>query len=155
LSASHLAVNLHNEGLDELAGEPGITPVRELSGIGRFVFEPSPAVERARLLHLLCNEHDLAEPAFGLGLLTGDQLVQSPWLTPFEVLDVLPWRQAKVRDALKHLGAGEVEVKTRGKAVDPDPLHKQLKQSGDQRLTVFILRLGKRMETWITRRVIH
>ena len=136
--------------VDELVGHPDSPPPAD--DLGRFVYEADPAPERGRLLHLLCESHDLAEAHPGLGLLTGDAAIASPWLIGFEVLERLPWREKRVKAALRQRHAGIVEVKTRDRAVDPDRVQKAMRGSGDEPFTLFVLRLSQRVEAWITRR---
>lgn len=127
--------------------------------IGRYLFVGDPALERGRLLGTLCAQLGLAELHAGLGMLTGDDDPGSPWLTVFRVIEHMPWRMEKVRDALRSLGAGLVEVKTRGRAVDPDSVQKQLGARvpgvgrGHRRLTVFVLRFGPKVRAVVTERV--
>ena len=135
---------------EELAGWPGAPPPSV--DVSRHVYEADPAVERAELLYLLCEAHALAEAYPGLGLLTGEGRVASPWLTGFELLARMPWREKRVKAEAARLDAGVVEVKTRDKAVDTDRAQKALRGRGERRLTVFVLRLGRRVEAWITRR---
>ena len=49
--------------------------------------------------------------------------------------------------------AGMVEVKTRGKAVDPDRVQSDLRGDGDTTYTVFILRFDRQVRALVTRRV--
>jgi hypothetical protein len=99
---------------------------------------------------MLAASHGLVEIHPGLGLLGGDAKVQTPWLRGFEVLDVLPWREGKVRQTLRAMDAGIVEVKTRGRAVDPDHTQQSLRGRGHRPLTVFVLRLGKVVKAVVT-----
>ena len=105
---------------------------------------PDPSVERARLLGLLCKEWKLAEPASGLGLLLGDERARTPWLTPYRVAEQMPWRLDRIKDWLRQHDAGQVEIRTRGRAIsDIDSLRSDLLGKGDRPWTVFGLRLGK------------
>lgn len=142
---------LDHPGTDELAGPPAPPPLADAGG--RYVYEADPAAERAGLLHRLCESHTIAEAHPGLGVLTGDAAVDSPWLTGFELLERLSWREKRVKAALRRRGAGIVEVKTRDRAVDPDRVQKAMRGSGDEPFTLFVLRLGRRVEAWITRRL--
>lgn len=132
-----------------LSGEPGAVP---LGPARRFLLQVDPAVERAGLMGQLSTQ--LQAPAIhpALGLLTHDEPVDSAFTRPFELLDVLPWRLDKVRAALRQRGAGIIEVKTRGKAVNPDIVQQQLRGDGDQSLTVFILRWDQKVTAMICRR---
>jgi hypothetical protein len=138
-----------------LQGEPADDTALRSAPAGRYVFTVDPAAERAGLLH------QLALPALHprLGLLTADDLIddaRSPWLTPFELLADLPWHHDKpraVQDWLAAHDGGIVEVKTRGKAVDPDRVQPQLRGGGETPYTVFILRFDASIRALITRRL--
>ncbi|MEM1330286.1 MAG: class I SAM-dependent methyltransferase [Planctomycetota bacterium] len=148
------ATLLSDSGTVTFVGEPehwGTAPVQD-AGIGPWLYEPDPSLERAGLLAAFCREHTLATVHPGLGVLHGEPGLESPWLTSFEVLESLPWQPKRVRAALAAQGAGIVEVKTRGKAIDPDAEQKRLRGDGPHTLTVFVLRLGDRREAFITRR---
>jgi len=119
----------------------------------RYLHAIDPAIERAELIGVLCDKLNLAAIHPQLGLLTSDEPTPSPWLTLFELLDVLPWRLAKVQAALREHDAGIVEVKTRGKAVDPDAVAGKLRGDGNQILTVFVLRMHRKRLACITRRL--
>jgi hypothetical protein len=119
----------------------------------RYLLLPDPAVERAELLGHLCHTLDLAAPLPALGLLTASRRPESPWLAPFEVCEDLPWRPRRVKAWLKARGAGIVEVKTRGRAVDPDQAQRMLRGPGEERYVVFVLRLGRCVRALITRRL--
>ncbi|MFW6336391.1 MAG: THUMP-like domain-containing protein [Phycisphaeraceae bacterium] len=136
---------------DELVGPPATPPLAD--DVARYVFEADPAAERAELQHVLCERHGLAEAHAGLGLLTGDAAIDSPWLTGFEVLDRMPWREKRVKAALRERNVGIVEVKTRDGAVDPDRVQKAMRGPGEEPFTLFVLRLGRRVEAWITKRI--
>ena len=126
------------------------------SEIGQWIYEPNPALERAKLHGTLAHEFGLWEPAHGLGLLFGNELIDSTWFNAFEVLACTALRMEKVALALKQHGGGEVEVKTRGGVVDPDVWQKKLQRPAsdtNERLTVFAIRLGKKRVAFITRRV--
>jgi len=119
---------------------------------GRYLYTVDPAAERAGLMHLL------GLPAIHprLGLLTADGLVASPWLTGFELLVELPYsakNPKKIKAWLTDHDAGVVEIKTRGKAVDPDPLQRTLRGTGATPYTLFILRFDQRLACLITRRL--
>lgn len=64
----------------------------------------------------------------------------------------MPWIEKRVRAWLREHRAGVVEVKTRGRAVDPDALQNRLRGGGDEPYVVFVLRLGRAIEAIIARR---
>ncbi|QNN21979.1 hypothetical protein HED60_06735 [Planctomycetales bacterium ZRK34] len=134
-------------------GSPRYVPLCEPQ---RYLLAIDPAIERADLTGELCDQLDLAAIHPALGLLTSDTPVQSPWLTGFELLATLPWHEKnlkKIKAALREHDAGLVDVKTRGKAVDPDRFSPKLRQKGNQHLTVFVLRMDQKHTAFITRRL--
>ena len=140
-------------GLEIVGQEDDVWDVEPESEIGRYVMTFDSSVERLGLIACLCRELDVACVHPKVGLLTSETLIDSPWVTNFEVLDELPWKIKQVKAALRKHDAGIVEVKTRGKLVNPDTLQKQLRGKGDQLLTVFVLRLGDHLRAIIARRI--
>lgn len=133
-----------------LDGEPGEADV---GPIARYLYAVHPAAERASLIHLLTEAHDAPLIHPKLGLLSRQTPTDSPWLTGFELLAELPWRPRKIKHWLSEHGAGIVEVKTRGKAVDPDEVARQLRGGGDRPYTVFVLRFDVQVVALVCRRI--
>lgn len=133
-----------------LAGEPGPTG---LGGAGRYVFAVDPSVERAGLLGALCERVDAPMLHPRLGLLTSDRVIDSPWLTGFELIERMPWRPRRVAQWLAANDGGLVEVKTRGKACDPDREQRRLRGEGGTTYTIFVLRFETKVEALVTRRL--
>jgi hypothetical protein len=127
--------------------EPPCGPLR------RHLIETDPSIERAGLLALACRKDGRMTGIHpGLGLLTSDAPPHGPMYTSFEVLAHMPWIEKNVRAWLRAHGGGVVEVKTRGRAVDPDVLQKHLRGEGPTTYTLFVLRLGRTVEAFATRR---
>lgn len=147
------ATLLTSDGAHHVAGSPG-QPVIEPAA-RRYVATFDASVERLGLIPLIAEPLGLAMVADPrTGLLTADAPVESPWLTWFEVLESTAWNEKRVRKLMRALNAGLVEVKTRGKAVEPDRLQRSMRGSGDEPLTLFVQRLGRPLHALITRRVI-
>jgi hypothetical protein len=118
----------------------GAPPV---GSVARWVHEPDGAVIRAGLV---------AEVAAGIGAhlidpaiayLSSDQPVQSPFVASYEVDAVLAFQLKRLRAALRQRGAGNVVVKKRGSAVDPDDIRQRLRLDGDgPTWTVLLTRIG-------------
>jgi hypothetical protein len=133
-----------------LTGEPGAPPIESL---GQYVFAVDPAVERAGLMAALCEQTGTAAVHPKLGLVTADRPVASNWLRGFELVSRMTWQRKRVKHFLAVHDAGPVEVKTRGRAVDPDVEQQQLKGNGSTPFTVFVLRWDRQMIALITRRL--
>ncbi len=133
------------------SGTPEFPAYRK--NIEGWILEPNPALERARLHTNLANECDASELSPNLGLFCAKLLPDTNWFTTFKVLDTTPMRRSHVAQALRALGCTQVEVKTRGKTIDPNEWQNKLttKSSGEL-LSVFALRLGSERVAIITRR---
>jgi SAM-dependent methyltransferase len=143
--SSRAATRIEQGQMHHLAGEPGQADIADAQ---RYIYTVDPAVERAGLIHML----GLPMPHPALGLVTSEQLETSPWLTAFELIATLPFRERKLKQWLNEHDAGIVEIKTRGKAVDPDRLQKSLRGQGEQPYTVFIHRWDRQVNAMICRR---
>ncbi|MEX0741781.1 MAG: hypothetical protein WD079_03220, partial [Phycisphaeraceae bacterium] len=77
----------------------------------RYLLAVEPAIERAGLMGALCRSVRAGAIHPALGLLTSKALIESPWLTPFELLETMPWRSGKVKAWLRAHDAGIIEVK--------------------------------------------
>jgi len=117
---------------------------------GRHLILVDPAVERAGLTGAVCRGLPVREAHAGLGLLTADEAVESPWLTSCEILARLPWRPRRIARWLADHDGGMVTVRTRDKAVDCDAVQRELRGAGGRAYTVFGLRLGARVVAVIT-----
>lgn len=120
---------------------------------GRYVYAVDPSVERACLLKQLSEKIDALMLHPMLGLFTSDRVIESPWLTGFELIERMPWRPKRVAQWLKDNDGGIAEVKTRGKACDPDREQRRLRGKGTIRYTVFVLRFDTKVEALIARRL--
>ena len=133
-----------------LTGSPEYIPVAEPAD---YLFAVRPCVERAELIGNLCTQTQSSSTHPRLGLLTADHLIDSPFLTPFRHLETMPWREKKARQWLAEHDGGAVEIKTRGGAVNPDPLQLRLRGQGQTPHTLFILRYDDRLLCHITQRL--
>lgn len=118
-----------------------------------YLFEVEAAVERAGLLGNLAAHLNIAAVHPALGLLTADHVIENPFLTPFELIEQMPWRPKRVKQWLDAHDAGIIEVKTRGKVVNPDVVAAQLRGRGSITYTVFALRMDQRIVAFITHRL--
>ncbi|MFN3168303.1 MAG: THUMP-like domain-containing protein [Phycisphaeraceae bacterium] len=143
------ATRLDGDEVRVLSGEPHGVPIGD---IDRYLYTFDPAVERAELIGQLCDAVDAPAVHPKLGLLTSDRVIDSPWLTGFAFIERLPWRPKRVKQWLAAHDGGLVEVKTRGKACDPDREQQRLRGDGATGYTVFVLRFETKVQALITTR---
>ncbi len=122
----------------------------------RYLYVADAALERARIvasaMATVEGGEDVSELHPGLGLLTSDACIESPWLERYEVIASLPWRLSKVREWLIANDGGAVEVKTRGGAIDALATQIELNGTGRTPYVVFGLRVGKPVVAIVARR---
>lgn len=111
--------------------------------IHAFVFEPHPTVLAAKLTDVLARQYELRRFNSSIVYLTGNQPVDDPLLTQFEVLEIVPLNLRKVAEVLRGLDVGEIEVKRRGVEEVIAGQVSRLKLNGTRRATVILTRRGR------------
>jgi hypothetical protein len=134
-------------------GDPAPPPYR--ASVGQRLLVPHPALERAELISKALEDPHAGELAPGLGILSTDLAVESPWFEEFEVLDVLPPREAKVRRWLEQRNAGGVVVRTRDHAIDAEKWTRRVQGRGENEFVLFGLRLVQKVVVFATRRLLQ
>jgi hypothetical protein len=112
--------------------------------IGRYLFEPDPAVLASGLVGELAAAHGWWTFASTTGYLTGDQPVDESACVAFEVQDVLPLQTKKLSRYLRERSIGRVEIKHRAIDVSPEKLRRDLKLTGDNAATLLLTRVGEK-----------
>lgn len=123
-----------------------------LGPLGAFIAEPDDAVIRSGLIHRLAEETSSTLVSESIAYLSADTPLVSPFLTCFEVEDVVALKPKVISSALRSLGVGRVEVKKRGADINPAALRKSLKLKGDGEAVVFATRVAGRHRAIIARR---
>ncbi|MFI5492632.1 methyltransferase domain-containing protein [Actinoplanes sp. NPDC051859] len=120
---------------------PGTTlaPVGE---VGRFVYDPDPAVVRSHLV---------AEFAAGIGgrladpqiaYVYTDEPVDSPYGRRLEIIDVLPFSLKRLRALLREREVGRLEIRKRGSALEPEQLRRDLRLRGSNAASLVLTRVA-------------
>ncbi|MFM8927142.1 MAG: THUMP-like domain-containing protein [Rhodoluna sp.] len=112
-----------------------------IGSIGKYLYEPDNSLIRSHLLGQLAEELSLQAISPEIAYLTSDQLVSSPWLTAFEIIDELPFDRKKLKSYLKEKDVGILEIKKRGADVIPEELRKELNLKGKNSATLVITRV--------------
>lgn len=130
-----------------LTGYP--TPLAGVRPLGEWLLEPDPAVLRAGLVGNLAEQLGAWPIDAELAYLTAERPLETPFGTLYRVQGAEPFQGKALAERLRRLGAGDVAIKTRGSAVQPEILRRQLrgvlKQGRPQcRPVVFVTRLAGR-----------
>lgn len=107
---------------------------------GGFLLEPDGAVIRAHLVaQVAADVHGwLLDDT--IAYVSADHPAATDLGTWFAILDVLPFSLKRLRAVLRSHDAGQVVVKKRGTAVQPDVLRRQLRLDGHREVTVVLTR---------------
>ncbi|MER7838883.1 class I SAM-dependent methyltransferase [Streptomyces sp. NPDC096040] len=117
-------------------------PDPQVRPVGRYLYEPDGAVIRAHLVAEVAEELDggLVDPT--IAYVTADTLRATPYATPYEITDRLPFNVKKLKALLREREVGTLTVKKRGSAVEPEELRRKVKPQGPNAATVFLTRVA-------------
>ena len=111
--------------------------------LGRYLFEPDTSLIRSHLMGDFAIRQGLGVPAPGIAYLTGDKLIESPWLRAFEVQAVLPLDEKQIRRYMADHNIGALEIKKRGVDITPEELRPKLKLKGKNPATLVLTKVGE------------
>ncbi|MGW5305403.1 class I SAM-dependent methyltransferase [Streptomyces griseoluteus] len=109
---------------------------------GRFLYEPDGAVIRAHLVAEVAEELDGGLLDETIAYITADELRPTPYATAYEITDRMPFNVKKLKALLRERGVGNLTVKKRGSAVEPEELRRKVKPQGPHAATVFMTRVA-------------
>ncbi|MCA9081904.1 MAG: methyltransferase domain-containing protein [Planctomycetaceae bacterium] len=134
-----------------LTGDPWLARAdrREL---GRYLYDPDPAVVRAGLVDVLGEQTGLARLDEAEEYFTSEVLIETPFARPFEVLAECANNQRELRNMLRSHAAGQLEIKCRHVPIDVNRFRKQLPLTGTEPLVLFVARLAGKTRAVLTRR---
>ncbi|MFJ8490787.1 methyltransferase domain-containing protein [Streptomyces sp. NPDC094038] len=116
--------------------DPAVRPV------GRYLYEPDGAVIRAHLVAEAAEElaGGLIDPT--IAYVTADALAPTAYATAYEITDELPFNVKRLKALLREREVGNLTVKKRGSAVEPEELRRKVKPQGPNAATVFLTRVA-------------
>lgn len=132
---------------ESLTGTP--EPFEPVCELAEYLYEPDPALIRAGLVPLLARRLDAGFLDPRLAYLTSREFRHTPLAQGYRILGKESFSGKALAEWLREQGAGDVVLKTRGAAVEPETLHRQLRRvlkhgRPDCRPVVFLTRLAGR-----------
>jgi SAM-dependent methyltransferase len=106
----------------------------------RYLYEPVGAVIRAGGVPVVGALLGASLLDRQIAYLTADDLVGTPFATPFRVLEVLPYNEKVLRRWLAAHDIGTLEIKKRGLELDPAELRRRLRPPGSRQATFILTR---------------
>ena len=121
-----------------LVDDPALATPR-VAPAGRYLHEPDGAVIRAGLVAEVAAGLDgwLLDPT--IAYVSTDSEARSPFTRAYLVEEVVPFQLKRLRAMLRERGVGDVVVKKRGTAVEPEELRRRLRLDGDGPTRTLIL----------------
>ncbi len=108
---------------------------------GEWIIDPDGAVVRAGLVRHYAAAHGLWQLDPRIAYLTGDAVPAG--VRGHRVLDRVRYADKPLRQALRALDCGALEILVRGVDADPDVLRRRLKPRGSRPLSLIITRIGR------------
>ena len=136
---------------ETLAGEP-LADSAQVSPPLRYVYDPDPAVVRAGLVDALGVKLGLARLDSAEEYLTGDEIVSSPFVQPFELVAELPNNTTEIRRYFREARFGQVEIKCRHIPIDASEVRRKLPLSGNEPAVLIFARLAGKSRALVCRR---
>ncbi|QDU38308.1 RNA cap guanine-N2 methyltransferase [Maioricimonas rarisocia] len=134
-----------------LAGDPfDFDPV--IDPLGRYIYDPDPAIVRAGLVDALAVEVSLSRLDDAEEYLTSDTLVKTPFARAFEVLDVVPFKDKALRGYFRAASFGQLEIKCRHVPVDASALRRKLRLDGSDAGVLIVARESGKARGVVCRR---
>ena len=117
---------------------------------GRFLIDPDPAVTRAGLVQHLA---EALGPVWRIdeqvAFLSSDTPIETAFGRTLEIAASQPWSLARLKQMLRDLDVGTVDIRKRGSAVDVDEIQRRLKLTGRRAATVVLTRVANRQWTMV------
>jgi hypothetical protein len=119
-------------------------PVLPLSPPGDYLYEPDPAVLRAKLVTTLGVKLNAAQLDPDIAYLTAGERITTPFARVWAVEDWFPFQLKRLRAYLRERNVGRVVVKKRGSPIQPEDLIRDLRLKGENEKVVFLTHLRGR-----------
>lgn len=137
---------------ETIAGHP-LDVLTDVRPPGRYLFDPDPAIVRAGLVDVLAAQLGLWRLDPAEEYLSGETLVESAFVSAFEILESLSNNEKEIRKAVRHSGWGQIEIKCRHVPVNADAMRKRLPLGGTEAGVLLFARLAGRTRALLARRV--
>jgi hypothetical protein len=115
------------------------SPKVSISPISRWIYDPDPALVRSGLLDAFASAHSLDRSAPDVDYLTSGELVESPFLSAFEVVETLALDPKALQRSVDRHALGILEIKVRGHSLRPEALRSRLRLKGACSATLLVV----------------
>lgn len=137
---------------ETIAGHP-LDASAALAPLGRYLYDPDPAVVRAGLVDLVAERHGLNRLDGAEEYLTSDNLASSAFFEPFEVLAELSNNERDLRAWLRTSDFGQLEIKCRHIPIQAETLRRRLPLPGNRPGVLIFARCDGKTRAIVARRI--
>jgi len=137
---------------ESIAGDP-LSVWPEMSSVQGYIFDPDPSLVRSGLVNLFAQQNGLFRLDDAEEYLTADGLVDSPFVTGFQVIAVLSRNEKQLRKYLREHQIGTLEIKCRHVPIDIERVRKTLSLKGDHSITLIYARVEGKTKAVLCKRV--
>ena len=124
--------------LSPLPGDP--VPIRDVEP-GDWLHDVNPAATNAGLVEDLAREIGADRIDAEIGFLVSDRHIDHPMVSSWQVLDVLPWHEKRIKQAIARLEIGPIDIRRRGLPGDVPTITKRLRGKGNRRAFIAMTRM--------------
>ena len=136
------ATVIDGESRHMLIDQPGEPVAIRDAQPGDWLHDINPAVTNAGLVESLARQINADRIDAEIGFLVSDKEIDSPFTTSWRVLDVLPWHEKRIKQALKLLDAGPIDIRRRGLPGDVPSITKRLRDKGNRHILIAMTRMN-------------
>ena len=137
---------------ESIAADP-LSSWPEQSELGRYLYDPDPAVVRSNLVDVASERLGLSRLDAEEEYLTSLTLVDSPFVRAFEVIQDLPNNDKTIRQFFRQNEFGDVEIKCRHVPIQADAVRRKLSLKSGPRATLIYARIDGRVRAIVARRI--
>ncbi len=135
------ALVIGKQGATELTSSEDVHDA-EVGELGAVLYEPDPAIIRARLIGDLARSLEATMISESIAWMTADTFAPSPFASAFLVREVLPLHVSSLKSELRKRDIGVLEIKKRGVDIDPAEFRRKLALKGASSAVLILTRIG-------------
>lgn len=124
-----------------LAPVPGDPVSIRVPEPGDWLHDVNPAVTNAGLVEDLARELGAHRIDEEIGFLVSDGHIDHPMVSSWQILDVLPWHEKRIRQSIAAHGIGPIDIRRRGLPGDIPSITKRLRGKGNRRAIIAMTRV--------------
>ncbi len=118
----------------------GTNPQLPVTALKNYIYEPDSAVIRTGLVELLGSQLGADKISDSICYLTADSAMETPFAKCFQIVTSFKFKEKELKQQLKKLDCGSLNILKRGIGVDIPTLQKKLKLRGSKHYTLLLTR---------------